>query len=141
MHRKKNDSIIQIRTSPKQLVGNRNDLIQICSVLGLVNNSDKVQDEWIKSIRSESNFTFSSVTPKIGVVPDVNGMGLRDAVYLLEKAGYKVKFTGIGKVIRQSVDPGVFVNRGTVITLDLSQKHSRQIIEPNSSKNEALENA
>jgi cell division protein FtsI (penicillin-binding protein 3) len=115
--------------------------MQICSVLGLVYNSDKIQDEWIKSIRSESNFTFSSVTPKIGVVPDVNGMGLRDAVYLLEKAGYKVKFTGIGKVIRQSVDPGVFVNRGTVITLDLSQKHSRQIIENNSSKNESLENA
>jgi len=141
LHRKKNDSIIQIRTSPKELVGNRNDLMKICSVLELVNNSDKMQDEWVKSSRSESNFTFSSLTPKIGVVPDVNGMGIRDAVYLLEKAGYKVKFTGLGKVIRQSVEPGVFVNRGTVINLDLSHKHSKQIIENKSSNNEPLENA
>ena len=68
-------------------------------------------------------------------------MGIRDAVYLLEKAGYKVRFTGIGKVIRQSLEPGVFVNRGTVINLDLSQKHSKQIIENKSSNNESLENA
>ena len=141
MHRKENDSIIQIRTFPKELAGNRNDLMQICSVLGLVNNSDKIQDEWVKSSRSESTFTFSSVTPKVGVVPDVNGMGIRDAVYLLEKAGYKVRFSGKGKVIRQSVEAGVFVNRGTVINLDLSQKHSKQTIDNNSSKNASLENA
>lgn len=140
LHRRKNDSI-QIRTSPKDLVGNRNDLRQICTVLGLTNNSDKIEDEWIKSSRTESYFTFSSITPKIGVVPDVNRMGIRDAVYLLEKAGYKVKFTGIGKVIKQSVEPGVFVNRGTVINLELSQKHSKQIIENTSTKNEPLENA
>jgi len=123
LHRKKNDSI-QIRTTPKNLAGNLNDLKQICTVLG-----------------AESFFTFSSVTPKIGVVPDVNGMGIRDAVYLLEKAGYKVTFTGKGKVYKQSVEPGIFVNRGTVINLELLQKHSKQTIDNKLKKDESLENA
>ncbi len=39
-------------------------------------------------------------------VPDVNGMGLRDALYELEKAGLKVIPQGKGKVIAQSIPPG-----------------------------------
>jgi cell division protein FtsI (penicillin-binding protein 3) len=140
LHREKNDSI-QIRTTPKNLVGNLNDLKQICTVLGLNSNSNKIQDEWVKSSRAESYFTFSSVTPKVGVVPDVNGMGIRDAVYLLEKAGYKVTFSGKGKVNKQSVEPGIFVNRGTVINLELSQKHSKQSIDNKLKKDEAIEKA
>jgi cell division protein FtsI (penicillin-binding protein 3) len=140
MHKTKKDSI-QIKTSPRLLAGNRNDLKQICTVLGLSNNSDKITDEWVKSNSTESTFVFSSVNHKVGVVPDVSGMGIRDAVYLLEKAGYKVKFTGIGKVNKQSVEPGVFVNRGTIINLELSQKHSKRIIENNTVKNGSLENA
>ena len=140
LHRRKNDTI-QVRTSPKFLAGNRNDLKQICTVLGLSNNSDKIADEWIRSTGSESYFTFSSVTPKVGVVPDVNGMGIRDAVYLLEKSGYKVTFTGKGKVEKQSVEPGVFVNRGTIINLQLSQKHSKQTFDNKTKKDETVENA
>ncbi|MDP4289474.1 MAG: penicillin-binding protein [Bacteroidota bacterium] len=141
LHKRKNDSI-QVKSSPKLLAGNRNDLQQICNVLGLSNNSDKVEDEWIKGKSNNSSYSFSSVTPKVGVVPDVSGMGIRDAVYLLEKAGYKVQFTGKGKVYKQSIEPGVFVNRGTLINLELSQKHLKQNIENNKSpKNESLEKA
>ena len=39
-------------------------------------------------------------------VPDVKGMGLRDAVYVLENIGMKVKVHGAGKVYRQSRAPG-----------------------------------
>jgi len=141
LHRRKNDSVQILKTSPKFLAGNRKDLKQICTVLGLANNSDKIEDEWIKSTVSSSYFTFSSVTPKVGVVPDVNGMGIRDAVYLMEKAGYKVTFTGKGKVEKQSVEPGVFVNRGTIINLQLSQRHNKQTLENNSKKDEPVENA
>ena len=140
LHRRKNDSVPP-STSPKYLVGNRIDLKQVCTFLGLSNNLDKTEDEWVKSIRTESDFTFSAITPKAGVVPDVNGMGIRDAVYLLEKVGYKVRFTGKGKVNRQSAEPGVFMNRGSIITLELSPKHSKQSIENKPKKDETLENA
>ena len=140
LHRRKIDSI-QIRTWPKHFAGNRIDIKQFCTTLGLSNNLDKTEDEWIKSSSTESDFTFSSISPKIGVVPDVNGMGIRDAVYLLEKAGYKVRFTGKGKVNKQSAEPGVFMNRGSLINLELTLKHSKQTIDNKTKKDESLENA
>ena len=41
-----------------------------------------------------------------GIVPSVIGMGLRDALYLLEQQGLKVKVQGVGKVKSQSIRPG-----------------------------------
>ena len=41
-----------------------------------------------------------------GTVPDVRGMGLSDALYLLESAGMEVTHSGYGAVRTQSIDPG-----------------------------------
>ena len=41
-----------------------------------------------------------------GITPNVYGMGLKDAVYLLENAGYRVKVNGRGNVVRQSINSG-----------------------------------
>lgn len=51
-------------------------------------------------------------------IPDVRGMGLRDAIYVLENAGLTVKSKGMGKVIRQSLKPGQEV-KGQMIELTL----------------------
>ena len=39
-------------------------------------------------------------------IPDVTGMGARDAVYLIEKRGVKAFVVGRGRVVKQSLDPG-----------------------------------
>lgn len=52
-------------------------------------------------------------------VPDVSGMGARDAVYLLESRGIKVKLTGRGKVMKQSLAPGTVFKRGVLCALEL----------------------
>jgi cell division protein FtsI (penicillin-binding protein 3) len=53
------------------------------------------------------------------VVPDVSGMGARDAVYMLETRGLKVRVNGRGKVTKQSLPIGHKVVKGEVIQLDL----------------------
>ena len=45
-------------------------------------------------------------------IPDVTGMGARDAVYLLESRGVKVTVIGRGKVIKQSLEPGHLIKKG-----------------------------
>lgn len=55
-----------------------------------------------------------------GLVPDVSGMGLKDAVFLLEREGLLVHIKGKGKVRAQSLAPGTLVKRGTEITLELN---------------------
>jgi cell division protein FtsI (penicillin-binding protein 3) len=53
-------------------------------------------------------------------IPDVTGMGLKDAVYLLENMGLKVAASGKGKVIYQSLAQNSDFNKGQLIKLQLN---------------------
>ena len=59
-------------------------------------------------------------TPAAGTVPSVIGMGAKDAVYLLEKQGLKVRLSGVGKVKRQSIAGGSTLRKGQAIALTLN---------------------
>lgn len=52
-------------------------------------------------------------------VPSVVGMGLKDAIYLLENSGFRVTFTGTGRVAAQSVAPHATAAPGQTIQLTL----------------------
>ncbi len=52
-------------------------------------------------------------------LPDLTGMGLRDAVYEIERRGMKARVEGVGKVNWQSVLPGTNVQKGMVVELTL----------------------
>ncbi len=54
-----------------------------------------------------------------GIMPDVTGMGLKDAVYLLEQNGLHVTAHGKGSVISQSIPPGSPVSKGKSVVIDL----------------------
>jgi cell division protein FtsI (penicillin-binding protein 3) len=77
---------------------------------------------WIQNIHTDSmgNFTYSNFVNYKNAVPDVNGMGLKDAIYLLEKIGLKVIPVGKGKVVTQSMLPGSNFKKGQKITIQLS---------------------
>lgn len=53
------------------------------------------------------------------IVPNVRGMGARDAIYQMERRGIKTKIVGRGKVRSQSLAPGEKVVRGSVCTLTM----------------------
>jgi cell division protein FtsI (penicillin-binding protein 3) len=52
-------------------------------------------------------------------IPNVKGMGLKDALFLLEGMDVKVKTKGKGKVVNQSVYPGMPVQKNQIVTLEL----------------------
>jgi len=54
------------------------------------------------------------------LVPDVRGMSLRDAVFLLENSGIRVKFSGKGRVRSQSPEHGSRYFNGTVVSLEMN---------------------
>ncbi len=51
------------------------------------------------------------------IMPDVSGMGARDAVYLIESRGVNVKIKGRGKVVEQSIPAGRPIKKGMQCTL------------------------
>lgn len=56
------------------------------------------------------------------VVPDVTGMNVTDAVYLLENMGWVTHFNGYGQVAQQSVAAGDSLRAGGLITLTLTRQ-------------------
>jgi cell division protein FtsI (penicillin-binding protein 3) len=66
------------------------------------------------------NAMVQPVSPPEGEIPNVVGMGLRDAMYLLESQGVRVKPMGRGKVVKQSITPGIKIDKGQQIILELS---------------------
>lgn len=72
------------------------------------------------SVDTNKNITIKARPVVKGLVPDVTGMGLRDAVYLLETAGMRVQIQGSGTVQTQSVTPGAVAIKGQSILLQLS---------------------
>ena len=72
------------------------------------------------SVDNDGKLQISTLNTKSGCVPNVVGMGLDDALYLLEKSGLTVDIVGYGKVVKQSIAPNTAVattNRRITITL------------------------
>lgn len=57
--------------------------------------------------------------PSQGKVPNVKGLGAKDALYMLETCGLNVRLTGKGKVRSQSIQPGGAVRKGQTVYLTL----------------------
>ena len=56
------------------------------------------------------------------IVPNVVGMDITDAVYLLENMGIRTEFAGQGTVKEQSLHPGDTLKANPVIHLKLEKK-------------------
>ena len=52
-------------------------------------------------------------------IPNVIGMGVKDAIFLLENREIQVKIEGKGKIVSQSLDPGSIIKEGSIIKLQL----------------------
>lgn len=55
-----------------------------------------------------------------GKVPNVKGLGAKDALYMLETCGLKVHISGKGKVVSQSIAHGTPVRKGQTVHLRLN---------------------
>ena len=53
-------------------------------------------------------------------VPDLKGMNVTDAVFLIESMGWKASFSGRGLVDSQSVKAGTRLEKGNTIVLKLN---------------------
>ena len=98
--------------------GNREDLQKICDEF-LIPNQALTDEEWVKAQRKDNAvlWTTDEIAPE--VIPDVLGMTLRDAIFLLENHGLQVAHKGSGRITAQSILPGQKILKGSRITLTL----------------------
>ena len=106
-------------TLPVIRAGNQDELTRLCNELGISNHS-LTEEEWVRSSGSGGgSVKWKKSINGRDIVPDVTGMTFRDALYLLENSGLRVSYEGKGRVIKQSLNPGGRVAKGSTIYLRL----------------------
>ena len=98
--------------------GKGEELQSIFEQLGISAKSPSSED-WISVAVSENKINLKVNDTEKPVVPDVSGMPLRDALFILENKGLKVNYNGRGRVIEQSIIPGTLLTPNTTINLVL----------------------
>jgi cell division protein FtsI (penicillin-binding protein 3) len=111
------DSIDYIHFNPITKVGYYKAIQTVMNNLNLkldVNSTD-----WVKTYTDEKRTHFNPIVVTKNVVPDLNGMGAKDAVFILENMGLNVQVQGRGKVISQNIKPGTFARKGRSVLINL----------------------
>ena len=104
-----------------QFYGLKKDLNKIFDVFKY-KETDSATGNWRTTILHDGNAKLMADNVATGStkVPDVKGMGLKDAIYLLENMGLKVSATGRGKVVFQSLAQNTDFSKGQQIKIQLN---------------------
>ena len=111
--------VVELGVFPTIRAGKQDELTMLCNELGISNHST-TEEEWIKAAKNGNAITWKKNVMIKDHVPDVQGMTLRDAIYLLEKTGLRVVHQGKGRVSEQSLSPGTRISKGSQIHIRLS---------------------
>ena len=108
------------RHLPTSKNGAKEVLLKLYDYLEIPFKDFSGEEDWVRVITSSDSVKLTA--RKIGkhTTPDVRGMGLRDALYLLENAGLEVIYNGTGTVKKQSVPPGTPFKGDNKIRIELS---------------------
>ncbi len=74
---------------------------------------------WISTSTANDSLIVMQQPLQTGIVPNVVGMGLQDALYMLESNGMKVRVMGFGTVKRQSIPAGSSIQSNPNIIIEL----------------------
>ncbi|HEV8079449.1 MAG TPA: penicillin-binding protein [Chitinophagaceae bacterium] len=100
--------------------GLKNDINKILSVLNMPYLDLAAAGYWRSINIYDNKITLNAVNIQGAVTPKVVGLGLKDAVYMLENYGLKVTAGGRGKVIYQSLQEGTTFTKGQSINIQLN---------------------
>ena len=96
------------------------DIKNVFKAMNMAYRDSVAENNWASVHANNYQPVMKAATVRQQVMPNVRGMGLKDAVYLLENMGLKVAVRGRGKITMQSVAPGTALAKGVTVILELS---------------------
>jgi cell division protein FtsI (penicillin-binding protein 3) len=99
------------------------DLKQVMQTFGMNYRDSAGNNEWGSVYADREGQNEPVLNKEIasrGYMPDVKGMGLKDALYLLETRNIKVIPNGRGKVSGQSISPGTVLQKNETVMIRLN---------------------
>jgi cell division protein FtsI (penicillin-binding protein 3) len=106
-------------SAPEAGNGYRADINEVLGSLDV--RYRRTSDEnWVATRESGDTIRLAGMKLEKGLVPDVRGMSLRDAIFVLENSGLNVKYNGKGRVLRQSPQHGARYFEGSTVSLEMN---------------------
>ncbi|NML20749.1 transpeptidase family protein [Pseudoflavitalea sp. G-6-1-2] len=100
--------------------GQADDLRLIMEAMQWKYKDSVKKDEWSRMYAVNYQPVLDGQPVSKKTMPDVRGMGLKDALYLLENMQLKVNVLGRGKVNSQNILPGTSIEKGQAVTIALN---------------------
>ncbi|MDR3250823.1 MAG: transpeptidase family protein [Tannerella sp.] len=105
---------------PKVKSGNYTALANVMDKFDIkASTNGKLSSKYVHADAKNDKIELKELTVVDNLVPNVVGMGAKDAVYALESCGLRVTISGQGSVVSQSVGNGVKITPGQTVTLTL----------------------
>jgi len=110
--------------APEMIKGKKQDLGYVLADLNIPFKNMASESNWIVNSKTDSTkITLQGVDLetqlKKGMVPNLQGLSAKDALFLLENNGLNVKLQGFGAVKKQSLEAGTKFFKGSQIVLTL----------------------
>jgi cell division protein FtsI (penicillin-binding protein 3) len=123
-HTEINDKQKFLTKAPEMIKGNKQDMAIVLADLNIPFRNTIAEGNWVSNNKSDSTkITMQTVNIesqlKKGLIPDLEGLSAKDAMFLLENNGLHVKILGFGAIRKQSLEAGTKFNKGTQIVLTL----------------------
>jgi cell division protein FtsI (penicillin-binding protein 3) len=100
--------------------GSAEDIKQVARALQIAYKDSVGKTDWARLYASNFEPVLNEKMINKKSMPDLKGMGLKDALYILESMNIKVAAKGTGKVKLQSIEPGTALVKNEILTLELN---------------------
>ncbi len=100
--------------------GSKKDMARVMGKLKL-GFRDSASNAAYVAVKGEArDLVVTAKSTPLNLMPELNGMGLKDAVYVCENMGLKLNIRGKGKVMAQSISAGLPVVKGQLVEVELN---------------------
>ncbi|MBE9603057.1 penicillin-binding protein [Pedobacter sp. MC2016-24] len=118
MYNNVSEHLVGNTQNPEAKAGQSKAVKQVYNSLG-VKALYAAKSAYFNSVDTNNGVAYQDYNLVKGQMPDVSGMGLKDALYLLGNAGLKTRVSGSGKVVNQSIPSGSRIGKGLLVQLEL----------------------
>jgi cell division protein FtsI (penicillin-binding protein 3) len=118
MYNNVSEHLVGNTQNPEAKAGQSKAVKQVYNALG-VKALYAAKSAYFNSVDTNNGVAYQDYNLVKGQMPDVSGMGLKDALYLLGNAGLKTRVSGSGKVVNQSIPSGSRIGKGLLVQLEL----------------------
>ncbi|HRZ98540.1 MAG TPA: penicillin-binding transpeptidase domain-containing protein, partial [Paludibacter sp.] len=115
----KNDTTQKISLIPEVKSGNFTAAETVMKNINLSMGTSET--EWVQVQNSDKGNKVIPMSVHGNKIPNLCGMGAKDAMYIVNKLGLYAHMSGRGKVISQNLKPGSIISKGQHVVLILDQ--------------------